>query len=209
MKSTRRTIASGASTRGSKTCRSTYRRTKRASAPASAAWRSMTASSSSATSASTAATCSSATTRPRASRRSPRSPISITILPCTLSTVFTAAASGRSSSITTVSTSPCAPARLPHAWATICARSPSCAATAPATGMTPARGRGRRSSATRPTVRSIPSASTPSVRAPRPAICAFMTAISTSANTTTRRSRSRSSCSIRTSASLRATWSSR
>ena len=102
-----------------------------------------------------------------------------------------------------------APARLPRAWATICARSPSCAATAPATGMTPARGRGRRSSATRPTVRSIPSASTPSVRAPRPAICAFMTAISTSANTTTRRSRSRSSCSIRTSASLRATWSSR
>ena len=92
---------------------------------------------------------------------------------------------------------------------TLCARSPSCAAPAPATGTTPTPGRGRRSSATRPTVRSTPSASTPSARARPPAICAFMTATSTSANTTTRRSRSRSSCSARTSASSRATSSSR
>lgn len=97
----------------------------------------------------------------------------------------------------------------PRAWATICARSPSCAATAPATGTTPTPGRGRPSSATRPTVRSTPSASTRRAPAPRPAICAFMTAISTSASTTTRRSRSRSSCSARTSASSRATLSSR
>lgn len=89
------------------------------------------------------------------------------------------------------------------------ARSPSCAATAPATGTTPTPGRGRPSSATRPTVRSTPSASTRRAPAPRPAICAFMTAISTSASTTTRRSRSRSSCSARTSASSRATLSSR
>lgn len=107
------------------------------------------------------------------------------------------------------STSPCAPARPPRAWATICARSPSCAATAPATGTTPTPGRGRPSSATRPTVRSTPSASTRRAPARPPAICAFMTAISTSASTTTRKSRSRSSCSARTSASSRATSSSR